>query len=127
MEFPPDIQKAIESFALVIDNSGNKSYVPGNKEYKYVEYLLDEVALDARLAEMGLFRRGECVYDPHYPYRKKPAGEKDIGEWYPAGKAWIPGMDRDIMNGHPAEKLAEEWMKAHPEPEDALDGSWNVE
>jgi len=128
-QFPEDIRAKIESFALVIDNSGNKSYVAGNKEMFHVMYFSSIDEMDQAVAGMGLERPTTThvglfgIYDPMYPYSKKPAGEKRVGYWYPAGKVWAPGQDRTIRNGHPAERIAAEWMKAHPvSVDDVYDG-----
>lgn len=127
--FPEEIRRKIESFAIVIDNSGNKEYVEGERLMRYPLFFESEEELDGWLEERGLVRRGSerdgYLYDPEYPYRKPTphAGEKLIGTWYPPGRAWVPGMDRDIMCGHPAERLADEWMKINVHHEhDRCDG-----
>lgn len=124
MKFPEEIARKIESFAIVIDNSGNKEYVEGDRKMRCPLFFDTEEEMDAWLEERGLFRKGTekdgYVYDPAYPYRKPRhhIGEKLVGTWYPPGRAWIPGMDRDIMWGHPADRMADEWMKENYRPED---------
>ena len=127
--FPEEIARKILSFAVLIDNSGNKEYVPGDRRMRCPLFFDTEGEMDAWLDERGLVRRtsGKDGYidDPEYPYRKpRPhLGEKLVGTWYPPGKVWVPGMDRSIRHGHPAGQLADEWMKENYRPEaDRCDG-----